>query len=257
MANLISKGIFILLLFLGFFSNDSLCQNSPNDSDECDTAVFCSYNRDNLIYLANKEFTFLLKTTVVPEDFRYYERPYPLDKFQEKIILKLKILPGCFFDQTKVRYEYFINDSLFNFETTGLIEDKKSVWIHPPRSLIDEVEYSPFFEYKFGQSKWRNAIIMANANPKISIKKIIWARNKYTVINDSLFRFKDEVIKCKKIKIRTRHKGKNFYSTMLFSERIGFVWIDVQFINGKRYSLELIGVEQNYCKEKLPGLNSE
>lgn len=255
MANLISKGLFTLVLCLGFFLNESLCQNSPNDSDECDTSVFCTYNRDNLIYLANKEFTFLIKTTVNPEDFRYYENPYPLDKFQEQIILKLKILPGCFFDQTKVRYEYFLNEALFNFETTGLIEDKKSIWIHPPRSLINEVEFSPYFEYKSGRKKWRNAAIIANDNPKISERKIIWARNKYTVVTDTLVRFKDEVAACKVINIKTRNRRKTFYSTMLFNEKLGFVWIDIQFINGKRYSLELIGVEQNYCEEKLTGLN--
>ncbi len=141
---------------------------------------------------------------------------------------------------------------MFNYETTGLIESKKSVWIHQPRSLIDEFQLSPYFEYKYGNKKWRNGqLIIGNANVNISSKKLVWARNKYIVTKDSLVDFKDEVVKCKVINITTRHRGKKFHSTMLFNETLGFVWIEVQFINGKRYSLELLGVEANYCKEEL------
>ncbi len=248
---LLSKAMFLMLFCLTFYPKNSLCQTNHFNSDGCDTAIFCSYNSDNSIYQAYKEYTFLLQTSVDPKDYSYYKDPYPLDKFQGPIILKLKILPGCFYDQTMVRYEYLLNDSLFNYETTGLIESKKLVWIHPPRSLIDEVQSSPFFEYRYGQKRWRNAAIIANDNPKISGKKIIWARNKFTVVKDTLVRFKDEAVTCKKISIKTRNRGKIFHSSMLFNEKFGFVWIDIQFINGKCYSLELIGVEPNYCQNKL------
>ena len=251
MATSISNGLFIMLFCLAICPKSSRCQNAPVNSDGCDTAIFSSYNSDNLIYQASKEFTFLLRTTVEPKDFRDYKNPSSLDKSQEPIVLKLKILPGCYSDQTMVRYEYLLNDSLFNYETTGLIESKKFVWIHPPRSLIDEVETSPFFEYRYRRKKWRNAAIIVNDNPKISEKKIIWARNKFTVVTDTLVRFKDDLVTCKEINIKTRNRGKTFHSTMFFNEKLGFVWIDVQFINGKRYSLELIGVEHNYCEEKL------
>lgn len=250
MKRLSSKALFFMLLCLGLFPRDIFCQNSSLSQGDCDTSLSCSYNDDNLIYQTFNEFTYLLRTTVEPKDFNLDAHPYPLEKFQEPIVLRLKILPGCYIDQTAVKYEYLIGDSIFNFETTGLVEDRKGIWIHPPRSLIAEATFSPYFEYRFEQKKWRSGFIISNENTKISDKKLLWAKNKTTVAKDTLVRFKDEEIMCKLMIISTKHRGKTYHSTMLFNEKIGFVYIDVHFINGKQLSLELINMEPNFCKEK-------
>jgi hypothetical protein len=251
--NQISNGLFILLLCLGILPKNSKCQNSSLSDEECDTTIFCRYTTDNSIYQAYREFTYLLTTTVEPEDFRYYENSNPSDIFQEQMLLKLKVIPDCYHEQTMVKYEYLVRDSVFSEELTGLIEDKKLIWIHPPRDLINEVAFSPYFEFRHGKKKWKNGLIMGNNNPEITDKKMVWASHKYTVAKDTLVRYMDEDILCKNIRIKTRHRRTNYLSTMLFNEKFGFVRMDVHFINGKRYSLELVGVEQDYCKGKLSG----
>jgi hypothetical protein len=257
MIALISKKVLLTLLFLAIFSESIFCQHYPISDPECDSALFCRYNHDNLIYLPHKEFTYSFRTTVEPDNFRSNGKPYPLHLFQEAIVLKMKILPECYFDQTMIKFEYLVHDSVFIEETTGLIEDKKSVWIHPPRILIAEISLSPFLEYKFDKRKWRTGALFSNRNLNISDKRTIWAKNKHSVVEDTIFRFRDEVINCKKIKIETKHRRKIIYSTMLFNEMYGFVLVDVQFINGKNYSLELIGIEPNYCLDKISGNNEK
>ena len=244
-----SKAILIIILFLAVFQKNGFCQNSSQSENDCMPLPSSTCSGENLIYPTYSVFTFLLKTTVEPKDFRIDTILYPLEKFQIPIVLQLKILPGCYADQTMVKYEYLMGDSIFNNETTGLIEDKKGIWIHPPRGLIAEATFSPYFEYRFGQKKWRSGFIISNDNPKISDKKLLWARNKITVGRDTIFRFKNEDIISKMLEIKTKHRGKTYHSTMLFHEKLGFVWMDIHFINGKQMSLELINMEPNFCKK--------
>lgn len=113
---------------------------SSFDIIECDTSVNCSFTYRNMVYKANSLYKFKLQTTIDHTRFRY-KLPEFADSSNNDIFLILKILPGCFFDQTKVKYEYVMNDSVFHWEVTGLVEDKKSVWIHPPRSLVPDFEF--------------------------------------------------------------------------------------------------------------------
>lgn len=246
---LISKRIFLILFCIGIFTKDNFSQVADGSGSDSDTAITCQYNSDNIIYKTYREFTYLLRTTVDPDDFSYPDKPCLLEQLRGEIILKLKIPPACFYDQTMIKYEYLVNDSVFNEETTGLIEDCKTVWIHPPRILMEIVEVSPFFEFKFSRKKWRSSVLLfGNTNPEISERKTIWARHKVRLEKDTIFRFNNEDLICRKINIETLHRGRRFYSIMLFNEKLGFVRINVQFINGKRYSLELVGTKQDYRK---------
>jgi hypothetical protein len=244
-----ATNILLILFCIGIFTKDNFGQVADGSGSGRDTAITCQYNSDNIIYQPFREFAYLLRTTVDPDDFSYSDKLCLSEHLRGEIILKLKIFPGCFYDQTMIKYEYLVNDSVFNEETTGLIEDNKTVWIHPPRSLMEVVEISPFFEFKYSRKKWRSAILLfRNPNPEITDRKTIWARHKARVEKDTIFRFNNEDLICRKIYIETLNRGRRFYSTMLFNEKLGFVRMDVQFINGKHYSLELIGTKQDFRK---------
>lgn len=161
------------------------------------------------------------------------------------MLLRMSVLRECFYNQTAIRYEYIVNDSVILEEATGLIEDRKQVWIHPPRGLIKEASVSPFYEYKRGRSKWKSALIFKNQDLNIEGKKTIWAKNKIEIENDTIFQFKEHKLLCQKIGIKTKFNGQLFNSTMLFNDSLGFVKVEVEFLNGKMYSIELIDFKNN------------
>lgn len=239
--------IFILFILHGS-AKDILCQKSHFSHNECDTSLNCKHNMNNLIYKANRSYTYLMKTTVPAEEFQGFDTANPASIFDGDLFLALKVLPGCFDDQTMIKYEYSDGDSIQSFEITGLVENRKQVWIHPPRSFIAEIEFSPYYEYRVGKRKWSSKFLyFNNRNPNISDRSTIWLKSKYHLDNDTVYTLNDESYVCRKITIRTKYRGKVWFSSMLFSESLGFVSVDVNFINGRSYSLELIAYDPDYC----------
>lgn len=222
---------------------------SSFDIIECDTSVNCSFTYRNMVYKANSLYKFKLKTTVDHTRFRY-KLPEFADSSNNDVFLILKILPGCFFDQTKVKYEYVMNDSVFHWEVTGLIEDKKSIWIHPPRSLISDFEFSPFFEIQHNKSGWKSKSLFFNNNDdKITDENRIWVKHSYEKLGgDSVLLHNNNSFLCKKININSQFKEQTYHSEMLFNDSLGFVQIDITLINGESYSLELIEYDSDYCR---------
>ncbi len=242
--------IFVLFILFGF-GKDILCQESQISYKECDASLNCRHNVNNTIYKPNSSYTYRLKTTVLPEEFRDIDAGSQNSIFDVDLFLKLKVLPGCFYDQTMIKYEYSAGDSIYNFEITGLVENRKKVWIHPPRSLIAEIEFSPFHEFRVGKRNWSSRLLyFNNRNPNISDRSMIWLKSTYHIDKDTIFTLHDESFVCRKIAICTKYRGKVYFSSMLFSESIGFVYIDVQFINGKSYSLELVAYDPDYCSDE-------
>lgn len=216
---------------------------------ECDAAVNCSCTQRNKIYTANSLFKFKLKTTVDHTRFRYELPDFP-DSSNNDIFLIIKILPGCFFDQTKVKYEYVMNDSVFHWEVTGLVEDKKSIWIHPPRSLVPDFEFSPYFEIKYNKLQWKSGFLVFNNNDdKIADDKRIRIKHSHIKSGkDSVFPYNNNLVLCNKINIASQFKDKTYHSEMLFNDSLGFVRIDIKLINGESYSLELVEYDPDYCR---------
>ena len=245
------KRLSFLLACLFVSQQVSFAQSAFKIENECDSSLSCKFNSDNIIYKPFREFTYLLTTDVKPEDFGLCSMAsfgYSSLLISGPLFLKIKVFPHCDFEQTMIRYEYISADTVFTMETTGVVEDKDMIWIHPPRDLICEVKYSPYFEYLYSKTKWRRAAYIVDEIRVLGSRKMIWATHKYTVEGDSLISFNSENILCKVIEIKTKHRGKEYYSKMLFSDQLGFVLIDVKFINGKSYSLKLIDVRDNYCK---------
>ncbi len=222
-------------------------QNASYTDIECDTSAKCKHNTDNQIFHPYKEFTYLFTTTVKPENFNVHTG---LDDLTSPITLTLKIMPDCFFDQTMVVYEYLRHDTIFNHEITGLIDNEKHVWVHPPRSLIESIEYSPYFEYKYRRTQWRNALFVTNTKLKNSTKNFIWATHRYSVVADTTVVFNNDTLQCKIVHITSRYRKRKFHSIMLFNHQLGFIWMDMHLINDERYRMELLKIKSDFCGEK-------
>lgn len=67
-----------------------------------------------------------------------------------------KFIPG--YSQSIIQYQYLRGEKLEpSFEKTGVIENEKNVWMHPPRSMLFRIlEINPFpFVMHTGVRKWR------------------------------------------------------------------------------------------------------
>lgn len=138
----IIKQLFSCLLIMLFAVSCSSLKDTSGQTD-----LKSKYNGDNTIFKTNRQFTYnvywmrdkdTLTITTTSE--------------QEIKQMVLTVLPGRFFKQTKVAWQ-FSNETAFigNKSITGIIEDENSVWIHPPRSSMPFIftESTPFPEVKY------------------------------------------------------------------------------------------------------------
>jgi len=204
---------------------------------ECDTTLNCSYSANNSIYVANRSFKYQLTSSineVTSEEFKEI-----INSDRDSLFLVLKILPDCFYDQTKIKYEYFLGDSLYHWELTGVVEGSDYIWMHPPRSVLKGIaEYAPFPTYKFNELEWKSRRMGT-----VSFREEFKTQKK-----DTIFQFKNETLKCDVVKIKTLHKGSEYMSYLIFNDSYGFVEIKYNLLNGKSFHLKLVDYDINYCR---------
>jgi hypothetical protein len=112
----------------------------PSDRDDTEFApvAISKYNADNIVFKTNRTFT--------------YKITFDSSTIKKVMFLKLRVLTGKFADQTKIRYKYCYSsvDTCQNRDLTGVYEDKKEIFLHPPRgSMFELFEFAPFYEIHF------------------------------------------------------------------------------------------------------------
>ena len=126
------------------------------------------YNQDNSIYQVGKKFTFMYeyrdkigskmlmaKADTVSQNGDAWKL-VPAEKRNDESVLQitLSVVPGLMpfiqmfpdYNQTVILYDFkMAGGSSWNNEMTGVIENRKNVWLHPPRSgLFKVLELNPF-----------------------------------------------------------------------------------------------------------------
>lgn len=233
------KNIFWVLLFL-LISSNVKSQVDSSFTLKCNGE--CKYSDNNKTYQPYNQFLFELETDAEFGEFNWVKST------GRKLYLRLSIMPRCFFKQSEIIYEYLLDDSVFSIEKTGLIDDKREVWIHPPRSVIYEVQYSFYYNIKFKKEKWRGGKFqMTHFNPYDSTRSWVIGKEKYSVANDTSILFNNKEVVCRKVAIASTYYGKSSNSYMLFNEKYGFMYIDARFVNGRFYTLKLVDYIADYC----------
>ncbi len=144
------------------------------DSTETDVE---RYNRDNKVYKSNTEFVF---DYIILKDkdslkCQFVNQEYGIPKWQlvkpdnddtlTVQALALAVLPFYMNDnQTGIDFRYYnkSNGQIKAFEATGLVENAKNTWLHPPRHqffAITEFNSFPFIKapYVVG-NKWTSGL---------------------------------------------------------------------------------------------------
>ncbi len=187
--------------------------------------IISLYNEDNIIYKTNSSFVYeIIKDSIKKTTTNNY--------------IVLKVIPGSLFKQTKIKYKYFnsfsnlIKDSSYFWELTGLIENNKSVWIHPPRSQNYELEFTAFPEIKIKkdenkiQTKWKS---ITYTGPEWDNFKNISIVSKYNLVSDTILNFENTKYLCQKIIAFSTSKFGIIKSEFYFSNLIGFVQLNYFF----------------------------
>jgi hypothetical protein len=236
------KSSFVLIVFLCLFSFSnctkviyflypSLRGDSLTTKDTEDRLDLPSkYSSKNTIYKTNREFIYVLTTNVAQSD---------------SLLLKLKVIPGDFFGQTKIKYKYYKNDSLIWWELTGLEETKKLFWMHPPRSLFPDMETAPFFEFRRNypkNKKWHSTI--STSSDWGEYKNTIFY-SQYVYTGDTIYNCNNKLVSCKIINSSTTSKIGNSKNVFLFNDSIGLVDALIITTKQNKYHFALIGVITN------------
>lgn len=222
----------VLNLSCGSTSDDIFVEKIPNhllnDKNRFDL--------DNTIYTLGREFIYEFSLKKDGESL-----------FSEIEKIKLKVLgttePFSKFNpdysQTVVQYSYIdINGRLLSKEKTGIIENSKNLWIHPPRTLDAGILQLSAFPYiKFGNSQtWR-----WNLEASYQEYQDLNLRNEYQKKESVAFSSeKLGEIKCIEIIGQTKSEVGLTNSKFLFSRTHGFVFLQFENIDGTEITLKLI-----------------
>lgn len=186
----------------------------------------------------------------------------PMDSLTEKTIDKviLKVKHGLYpmnnnnpdYNQTVISYNYpqFSGDQTFS-SSTGLIENEKNIWMHPPRDRLFRIlEFAPFpfiqAPYEIG-NKW---------NWSLRIGKF-WGDERWKTWEESIEnQYEYEITDMKKMKLAigelecyiikstATSSNRQTHLTAYFNEEIGFVKLDYTNIDFTKTVLEVVKFEQ-------------
>ncbi|HUH29329.1 hypothetical protein [Gelidibacter sp.] len=132
-------------------------------------------DKNNTIYTLGKEFVFSIHIRDNNSDYFLKSNEHDDFKLTKNIdsvkiseihltVLKPKIFKRLIRNQTQILYSYEPNPTLI--ATTGLVENDKNVWIHPPRAgFFQSLETCPFPYVKLNKSigyTWTDSMLINN-----------------------------------------------------------------------------------------------
>ncbi len=150
--------------------------------------------------------------------------------------------------QTVIEYKHeSIGGELYCSESTGLIENRKNIWLHPPRSnLFGILELNPFpyiqKPYKVG-NKWEWDLVIGSIWGDRR-----WCEWKGKINNSYNYEIASESkistsyyknIECYVIKSTAESRLGKTYLTSYFNRKLGFVKLDYTNIDGSKIIIEI------------------
>jgi hypothetical protein len=236
-----------------------------------DSSNLARYTEDNEVYLAGNMYVFQYQYITKDGEQSYYvyhnhnsswefcDTNLQLDS--TIIFVKMEMKPdlGYFakylwYNQSVIEYEYLNSGKkpLPMLESTGLVENKKNIWMHPPRTdlfRILELNPFPFIQkpYKKG-NKWKWKLQIGDG---FSDKRwVVW---RGTITNQYKYKITDTAnvihtelgdITCYVIESVAKSRIGKTYLTTYFNEIYGFVKLDYTNIDGSKIILELVKFEK-------------
>lgn len=214
-----------ILFSLNYTSQNNNKTNLPiKENINFDT---CKFTKDNFIYKVGRVFSYLL---IFNNDTNY---------------LNLIVDKKCFFNQTSIQYNYMKYDKDDNsIETTGIVEDKDRLWIHPPRLWKEAINFAPFVQVLYGKKKWTQRYV-AFGNKLTKDKRVI-LKNRYKQVNDTIIKSNNKFYYCMRYNITTQYKKLTFNSEYYLNKFHGLIFWECELFNGDKIKMILLEYGDNF-----------
>lgn len=275
------KHRFYLLLITVFFAFGVAAQEMEYENNNGlfaeilpDTTDLARYNRDNVVYTPESVFTFGYYFEKAGEKYHFqtiqaangaiYKWDFiPHEALSDSAVttFQIKVLPDLSsyahfpgYNQTIIEYTYYMNNGgKCNLtSSTGVIENAKNIWMHPPRSLLFRIlELNPFpfiqAPYEKGNA-WTWSLKIGD-----SWSDSRWKEWEGVIENQYFYEITEENVpiptplgelRCYKIDSRAESELGKTYLTAYFHEKYGFVKWDYTNIDGSRIFIELKEVKR-------------
>lgn len=154
------------------------------------------------------------------------------------------ILHRCFYDKFSQRLPVQ--------EYTGLVENERNIWLHPPRTFLFEIlELNPFPYIKFPIKKnrawhWKLTIGSQWGDAR-------WMEWEGTIVNRYKYRITDTfhtittdfgTINCIVVESQAKSRIGTTQATFYFEEKLGFVKYEYVNIDGSTLTIDLLNVSE-------------
>lgn len=223
------------------------------------------YNWDNHIYTKGRKFYFNFiyskNDTNKFFDLGYNSQWFFSDTISTRTVrnIKITILEGLepflkfdsAYNQTVMKIDYVTSSKFQTFEQTGIIENRKNVWLHPPRiSLFTILELNPFpfirAPYKIGNKwKWQLDIGGIWGDKRwCEWKEIIKNEYQYEIVEKKDVKTPIGVLSCFIVDAKATSPLGNTYLRSYFNHKYGFVKYEFTNIDKSKLLFELTQVEE-------------
>ncbi|AEM70353.1 hypothetical protein Murru_1311 [Allomuricauda ruestringensis DSM 13258] len=235
------------------------------DSTNLDTS---RYNHNNIVFKENISFIYSFKHFTKDNQrlsFKYIDSisdwkfvPYSNKKdglFEKVSITVMKGLEPMLrglpdYNQTVLSYSYLTHNDFAPYgSTSGVIENEKNIWMHPPRDKYFKIlELNPFpyikAPYKVGNTwAWSLSIGDIWSDSRwLAWNGIVENSYEYEIIKKSRLDTFFGNLKCFVIRSKATSRLGETKLTSYFHKKYGFVRLDYQNIDGSRTVLELIDI---------------
>jgi hypothetical protein len=240
-----------------------------------DTANINRYTEDNEIYQTNNVYYFsyqyvtkrgeklyfqpIYETYITIEDEKEVEKRFrsplwefiPEENLSDEVVIafQMHVLPNvCNGVQSCIEFRYKAHNGEFAFQgTTGLIENEKNIWLHPPRSYfftILQLNPFPFIQKPYEKgNQWYWSLKMGD---KWGDHR--WKEWEGTIENQYVYEITDTnsmiqthlgALNCYKIDSYAENELGKTYLTAYFNETYGFVRLEYINIDGSTLDIEL------------------
>ncbi|OBX23811.1 hypothetical protein BAA08_02300 [Bizionia sp. APA-3] len=193
------------------------------------------FDLDNKIYTLNREvlysFSKYEKETLIPSDIKYIRLTVigttkPFSKFDSD------------YSQTVIEYEYLnAAKKILATEKTGLIENDKNIWFHPPRTLdagILQLSAFPYIKLT-DQTKWKWKLDAA-----FEKYQDVHLVHSYKKMKSISYKTKFGLLPCIPISATSQSHIGISTSVFIYNEKYGFVKLEFNNIDGTTIVLEMI-----------------
>lgn len=204
-----------------FFEQGSLNNKNPENK----------YDIDNSTYKVNNSYLYTFSV------YKENEKINSIIKY-----IRLNIIGGTKpfsnfnpnYNQTVIQYEYLDSEySILFSEKTGLVENNKNIWLHPPRTHDAGILQLSAFPYlKFEKTKKWTWKLEASYEDYKNLNLVHEYKKEENVIYGNL--------NCIQINAETRSEAGSTSSKFIFNDPTGFLLMEFENLDKTKIKLELV-----------------